>query len=130
MAQAEAGALDTLERMTPILDKLHQWERETWAADDARTASARQHNADEPLMIDMRWLKLKFSHVLSIAFVSFSGWFVTTNWSSLTPELKGAVITLMIIAGWNGVRDYWMGSSRSSAAKDTVIGELSRRGQR
>jgi hypothetical protein len=37
------------------------------------------------------------------------------------------VITLMVIAGWTGVREYWMGSSRSSGAKDVVIGELSRR---
>jgi predicted Na+-dependent transporter len=68
-------------------------------------------------MVDVPWLKLKFIHVLSILFVVFSGSFVSVNWSSLSSELKGAVITLMIIAGWNGVRDYWMGSSSGSDKK-------------
>jgi lysozyme len=127
MQQAEDSALATIEKLAPFLDKIEAQERQAFADSEASRRAAQQHNADDPLMIDFPWLKLKFIHVLSIAFVSFSGWFVTMNWSSLTPELKGAVITLMIIAGWNGVRDYWMGSSRSSSAKDVVIGELSRR---
>lgn len=129
MQQAEDSALATLDKMAPLLDKIEAQERQAFADSEASRRAAQQHNADDPLMIDFPWLKLKFIHVLSIAFVSFSGWFVTMNWASLTPELKGAVITLMIIAGWNGVRDYWMGSSRSSSAKDVVIGELSRRKQ-
>jgi hypothetical protein len=68
-------------------------------------------------MVSTKWLKLKFIHILSIIFVAFSGTFVSMNWESLTPELKGAVITLMVIAGWNGVRDYWMGSSSGSDKK-------------
>jgi hypothetical protein len=126
-AQVEAAALDNLAKLAPVLDKVAQWDAQAWAAEEQSRDAARKVNADEPMLLDTPWLKLKFIHVLSIAFVSFSGWFVTQNWASLTPELKGAVITLMIIAGWNGVRDYWMGSSRSSSAKDVVIGELSRR---
>lgn len=127
LQQVQQSALDTLDRMAPLLDKMVQWDQSTWAAEEASRSAARQHNDAEQLLVDLPWLKLKFIHVLSLVFVSFSGWFVTTNWKDLTPELRGAVITLMIIAGWNGVRDYWMGSSRSSSAKDAVIGELSRR---
>lgn len=84
-------------------------------------AAARQYNTDEPLFIDTPWLKLKFIHLLSLVFVSFSGYFVQRYWGDLTPELRGAVITLMIIAGWNGVRDYWMGSSSGSDRKTSEI---------
>jgi lysozyme len=87
------------------------------AIDQANIQSARDYNTTEPYMVDVPWLKLKFIHVLSILFVVFSGSFVSVNWSSLSSELKGAVITLMIIAGWNGVRDYWMGSSSGSDKK-------------
>ncbi len=127
MQQAQDSALDTLDRLAPLLDKIAQWDESAWAAEEASRAAARQHNDGEQLLVNLSWLKLKFIHALSLAFISYSGWFVTTNWKDLTPELRGAVITLMIIAGWNGVRDYWMGSSRSSSAKDAVIGELSRR---
>ncbi len=127
LQQVQQSALDTLDRLAPLLDKMVQWDQTAWAAEEASRTAARQHNDGEQMLIDTPWLKLKFIHLLSLAFVSFSGWFVTSNWKDLTPELRGAVITLMIIAGWNGVRDYWMGSSRSSSAKDAVIGELSRR---
>ena len=91
------------------------------AMDQGNIKAARDYNATEPLMVNAPWLKLKFIHVLSLMFVGFSGAFVTVNWASLTPELKGAVITLMIIAGWNGVRDYWMGSSEGSARKTEML---------
>jgi muramidase (phage lysozyme) len=125
--EVETDTLATLDRLAPLLDKVAEWDRQTWSAEEESRAAARKYSTDDPFMIDTKWLKLRFIHILSVAFVSFSGWFVTMNWGALTPELKGAVITLMIIAGWNGVRDYWMGSSRSSSAKDVVIGELSRR---
>ena len=126
MQQVQQSALDVLDRLAPLLDKIHQWDQTAWAAEEASRATARQVNEADPLLIDTPWLKLKFIHALSLTFVSFSGWFVTSNWKDLTPELRGAVITLMIIAGWNGVRDYWMGSSRSSSAKDAVIDQLAR----
>lgn len=91
------------------------------AMDQGNIKAARDYNTAEPFMINTRWMKLKFIHVLSLLFVGFSGSFVMMHWYSLTPELKGAVITLMIIAGWNGVRDYWMGSSEGSARKTELL---------
>lgn len=127
VAAVEASAVDTLDRLAPVLERLEAMGRQAWQDTERATADAHSRNADDPLMIDTPWVKLRFIHVLSLAFACFSGWFVTLNWSSLTPELKGTVITLMIIAGWTGVRDYWMGSSRQSAAKDTLNAELARR---
>lgn len=91
------------------------------AMDQANVKNARDYNREEPLMINTKAIKLKFIHLLSLLFVTYSGVFVSINWESLTPELKGAVITLMIIAGWNGVRDYWMGSSEGSARKTEML---------
>lgn len=84
-------------------------------------AAARTYNAEEPFFIDAPWFKAKFIHVLSLVFVSYSGWFVAKYWSDLTPELKGAVITLMVIAGWNGIKDYWTGSSSGSERKTAML---------
>jgi len=91
------------------------------AMDQGNIKAARDYNTQEQLMINTKWLKLRFIHILSLVFVTFSGLFVTVNWTSLTPELKGAVITLMVIAGWNGVRDYWMGSSDGSQRKTEAL---------
>ena len=102
-----AELMDAIERLNRI--------------EQANIQSARDYNAAEPLMVDTKWVKLKFIHILSLAFVAFSGVFVSVNWIDLTPELKGAVITLMIIAGWNGVRDYWMGSSSGSDRKTDML---------
>jgi muramidase (phage lysozyme) len=93
------------------------------AMDQKNTAAARDYNATDPLFIDWPCVKMKFIHVLSILFVSFSGAFVWAKWDALTPELKGAVITLMVIAGWNGVRDYWMGSSSGSERKTAMLAD-------
>lgn len=93
----------------------------TNAMEQKNIAAAREYNANEPLFLDWPCVKMKFIHVLSLLFVSFSGAFVWAKWDALTPELKGAVITLMVIAGWNGVRDYWMGSSSGSDRKTSEI---------
>jgi muramidase (phage lysozyme) len=91
------------------------------AMEQANIAAARQHNEGEAYFLDFGWLKLKFIHLLSLVFVGFSGWFAMRHWPELTPELKGAIITLMVIAGWNGVRDYWMGSSSGSDRKTSEL---------
>lgn len=83
--------------------------------------AARQYNAEEPLFLDFGWLRLKFIHFLSVGFVAFSGAFVWRFFEQLTPELKGAVITLMVIAGYVGVKDYWMSSSAGSALKNEML---------
>jgi putative chitinase len=114
LERAEAGAMQSLDRLLPLIERIN-------AMEQGNIRAAREFNAAEPLFIDTPWIRMKFVHLLSLVFVTFSGWFVLENWGSLTPELKGAVITLMVIAGWNGVRDYWMGSSNGSAEKTAML---------
>jgi putative chitinase len=85
------------------------------------TQAARDFNSAEPPFLDFGWLKMKFIHLLSLMFMMFSAGFVWRYWPDLTPELKGAVITLMIIAGWNGTKDFWMGSSAGSDKKTEIM---------
>jgi muramidase (phage lysozyme) len=91
------------------------------ALDQANIAAAREYNSGEPFFVDTPWLKMRFVQFLSIGFAAYSGWFAQKYWPDLTPELRGAIITLMVIAGWNGVKDYWMGSSSGSDRKTAEL---------
>ena len=101
-------------------DLMDTYER-TNAIEQGNIRAAREYNKEEPITINTKWLKLKFIHVLSLLFVIFAGSFVSVNFTLLSSELKGAIITLMIIGGWNGVKDYWMGSSSGSDKKTELM---------
>ena len=112
--RVEALTLDQLGGVLTLAERMSK-------IDEASVAAARDYARTDDFMIDVGWLKLKFIHLLSITFVSFAGWFVVETWATLTPELRGAVITLMVIAGWNGVKDFWMGSSDGSQRKTAEL---------
>jgi len=44
------------------------------------------------------------------------------NMNDISAEFKGAVITLILIGGFTGVKEFWFGSSRSSQRKDEKVG--------
>lgn len=116
VAHVERESLESLDGMLTLAERMSK-------IDEASVASARVFSTGEPLMVDSRWIKLRFIHILSLIFVAFAGWFVVQVWDTLTPELRGAVVTLMIIAGWNGVKDFWMGSSDGSQRKTAALME-------
>lgn len=89
--------------------------------DQKNIAAARAYNTTEPSFLKFGWIEMRFVHFLSLVFVSFAGVFVTVYWKDLTPELRGAVVTLMMLPAWGGVRDYWMGSSDNSARKTELL---------
>jgi hypothetical protein len=68
--------------------------------------------------------KLTFIEMLSLVFVAVSsmggGWVLI---GEFPPEMKGAVITLMLIAGFTGVKEFWFGSSRGSDRKTEMLNE-------
>ena len=98
------------------------------AMEQQNIKSARDYNAAEANIIDAPWLKMKFIHILSLGMLGYTGWFAATYWLDLTPELRGAVLMLMVIAGWNGIKDYWTGSSSGSDRKTTEIIAASKQG--
>lgn len=99
-----------------ILDRVNDQEQKNISA-------ARAYNTGEPMFLEFGWMRMRFVHFLSIIFVCFAGGFVVMHWKDLTAELKGAIVTLMMLPAWGGVRDYWMGSSDGSARKtDAIMG--------
>lgn len=63
--------------------------------------------------------KLTFVEILSLLFVVLSsagGGYVL--YGDFPPELKGAVVTIILIGGFTGVKEFWLGSSNSSQRKD------------
>ena len=66
--------------------------------------------------------KFTFVELLSLVFVlvaAAGGGFVL--WDPLakfTSEMQTAVVMLMLIGGWNGVKEFWLGSSMGSMKKD------------
>ena len=41
--------------------------------------------------------------------------------SGFSPDLKGGIITIMLIGGWTAVKEYWLGSSAGSAERAQTI---------
>lgn len=63
--------------------------------------------------------KLTFIELLSLLMLLISsvggGYVLVTDFPA---EIKGAVITLMLIGGYTGVKEFWLGSSMGSMRKD------------
>lgn len=66
--------------------------------------------------------KLVFPELLSLLFVivaAIGGGFVLWDpFDRFNTEMQTAVVMLMLIGGWNGVKEFWFGSSMGSMRKD------------
>lgn len=130
MQQAEASALETLDKLAPFLDKLAEWDKAAWAAEEeSRSNAAARARAEE---YDMTPLLLRGAFLVVGSLIALVGAIVivqvfksespdTATWSALTGLIGWATGTVTVIYA------YRFGTTRQSAAKDVVIGELSRR---
>lgn len=131
MQQAEDSALSTLDRLAPLLDKLEQHQQAAWSAEEqsrttaAARASAEPYDMARPLLIGsfilVGVLLVMVLGVVLGQMVINDGAVSTEVWAALTGLIGWAT------AKAGTLYDYRFGTSRSSAAKDIVIGELSRR---
>jgi putative chitinase len=129
MAQVQADTLADLERMAPILDKVAQWERETAERHEASMDSAAKRAAGESWDMAKVLVGGMFA-LLGLLIVFVCGIAATQAWKGeIKPEVWAQVAGLIGFA--TGVATtiyaYRFGTSRSSGAKDLVIGELSKR---
>lgn len=84
---------------------------------------AREFNKGE----DVLFGNIKFVHLLSAFLIVFSGiGGVLVMLGNFSDELKGSVVTLMLIGGWTQVQNYWLGSSSASRSKDATIERISK----
>lgn len=65
--------------------------------------------------------KFNFVQVLSLIFVfiSATGGILALVLDNTSPELRGAIVTLILIGGFTGVKEFWFGSSDGSKQKDS-----------
>lgn len=130
VAAVERAVSTKLDEMAPFLDRLHQISKEEWEATAAdRAAAAERAKSDQfdmagPLLYasigGVGFITLFVAAVIMIQIVQ--GKPVGTElWAALT----GLIGWITAKAGT--IYDYRFGTSRQSAAKDVLIGELSRR---
>lgn len=87
--------------------------------EDARVESAREFHTGEPFLFNTRWVKVKFVHILSMLLVLLGGaaaGFVLTT--SQDPSERAMALQTLLLVGFAGVAQFWLGSSRSSQMKD------------
>ena len=60
---------------------------------------------EEPPMLR----RIKFIHILSLLMMLISGGGgLAVLFGNFPPEIKGSIITLMLIGGWTDVRKFWL----------------------
>lgn len=91
------------------------------AAEDS-AAAARQFSVDYAKDNNVRVVagQFTFLELLSLLLVvaSLVGGLAAIIWGGIDPQLKGAIVTLMLIGGYTAVTQFWFGSSQGSKKKD------------
>lgn len=91
-------------------------------ADEESRTAARDFGARYAANHEVRVVvgQLTFLELLSLILVvcTLGAGMVALKWGGLDPQLKGAVVTLMLIGGFTGVVNFWFGSSLGSKKKD------------
>ncbi len=101
-------------------------DREWGKLDELREASigaAREFALRSPERIIVA--NMVFHEVLGLLMVLISagGGLAALFWSDISSELKGAIVTLMLIGGWTGVREFFFGGSRGSDIKTALMAQ-------
>lgn len=99
-----------------------------WQLADKSVDDARSFNAgwkDGAPFIKTRAVSLRFVEFLSLLLVVFSAVGATLVLAApaglFGPEIRASVVTLMLIGGFTGVLQFWLGSSRDSQRKTEML---------
>lgn len=133
VASVETQALDYLDKLAPILDRLHGYQKEEWAASDASQLAAFERNKSDPSQ-NIQKPMMTFTMYIVAGCTLFTGVLLGIQmWLKDGEEPNGQLIILFVMLVTTFVNmlrtqnDWGFGSSKASAAKDVVIGELARR---
>lgn len=96
--------------------KIHQAHEESIGA-------ARQFVAAQPQRVVV--LNMMFHELLALVMIliSAAGGITALFFTPLGNEIKSAIVTLMLIGGWNGVKEFYFGGSRGSDRKTDIMSE-------
>lgn len=127
--QLEVDALAVLDRLAPVLDKVHQWDREAWAAEEASRQAAAERAANDPNDQDAYLTRAIVRMVVGIL---IGGAALTAVLAYLKVDVQVILGALLALVGAVGGKfqtryDHRYGSSRGSGAKDIVIETLASR---
>lgn len=131
MVKVEASALDQLAKLAPLLDKMHAQDKEAWAAEEASRDAAAKRAATDPWDMSQALVTGAFAIIGSlILFVCVIAG-IQAYKGDIKAEVWAQIAGLIGFATGVGTTlyAYRFGTSRSSSAKDVVIGELSKRGK-
>ena len=125
----EFDALDAIDRLAPVLDKMAAWDRQAWDASEASADSAAARAKGDPNDQDAY---LTRSVVRLVVGTLIGGAVLTAVLAYLKTDVQvilGALLALVSSIGgkFQTRYDHRYGSSRSSSSKDVVIAELNRR---
>jgi muramidase (phage lysozyme) len=129
VADLQEHALDYLDKLGPVLDKLAGFDAQAWQAeessrDGAAARALRQQEAGSPWTNPTFIIAIAVMVLVSVVVgaVLFKGGFST--------DMQAYVIGAIVGSSLTGVLGFYFGSSRSSSAKDVLIGEMARQGSK
>ena len=93
------------------------------AAHEESIGAARQFVTAQPQRIVIS--NMLFHEVLALVMIliSAAGGITALFFTSLGNEIKSAIVTLMLIGGWNGVKEFYFGGSRGSDRTTELMNE-------
>jgi hypothetical protein len=96
--------------------KIHQAHEESIGA-------ARQFVTAQPQRVVIS--NMLFHEILALVMIliSAAGGIAALFFTQLGNEIKSAIVTLMLIGGWNGVKEFYFGGSRGSDRKTEIMSE-------
>lgn len=133
MVQAvQTSVLDDLAKMAPLLDKIAEWDKAAWQAEEASRDAASARAANDPHDQD-QFLTRAIVALLVGLLIAIGALIAAMTYLKADAGTIGTLVGLFaatggVIVGKFGTRyDHRYGSSRSSGAKDVTIGQLARR---
>lgn len=103
------GAQTVREAVTADFYELHKLSEDS-------VASARKFAVEYAQLKDVRtlfgkWFRITFLEFISLVFVLIggAGGFAVLVSNTFSGEMKSAVVTLMLIGGYTGVKEFWLG---------------------
>jgi muramidase (phage lysozyme) len=132
MEKVQDDALSTLERLSPILDKLNQWDKEAWAAEEESRDAASKRAAGDPndqdVFLTQAIVLMVIGLMASLGILLGLMVYLKASEGTIGTMLGLFSMAAGVVVGEFKTRyQHRYGSSRSSGAKDVVIGELSRK---
>lgn len=125
----EADALDTIDRLTPMLDKMATWQQAGWTADEASMSAAAErakgHPNDQDKFLTRATVGLIVGLLVGVGILII----VLAKMDLDVGDLKTFLITIgALAAGAFKTRiDHRYGAAHKSVSSDVVLGELAHR---